>query len=359
MASPERPSPSARWASLALLWVLLTVACAGNETPDPTHTPTPNLLLVNLPADEAPHTFATEWWYFNAHLQTKDQEQYALHYVVFQVASRQHGLVLHAGQAAVADPQAGRYIIGERIAGPKSASAGGTPGFHLRVGEWLMEGADGEYRLRADLSETSFDLDLWDTGQVLFHGGNGLVDFGEAGMSYYYSRPRLTVAGTLNVNGVSKEVTGLAWLDKQWGDFEPLSIAWDWASVQLDSGLDLMLTKVVDAEGGLVKAYGTLGRADGTFVHLSEGDFTFLPRPGETWESPRTGAVYPTEWEVTVPKYGVNVVLEPLLRDSEYVSNTLGVVYWEAGVSVSGTQAGMAVSGQGFVELKGRTRRSE
>ena len=342
-----------------MFWVLLTVACVGDEAPTPTPTPTARLLLVNLPADEAPHTFATEWWYFNAHLQTDDQERYALHYVVFQVVAGPLGLMLHVGQAAVADPQSGRYITGEHIGSPQGISGSESPGFRLRLGEWLMEGADGEYRLRANLRGTSFDLELQDTGQVLFHGEDGLVDFGAAGMSYYYSRPRLTVAGTLDLDGVSKEVTGLAWLDKQWGDFEPLPVAWDWASVQLDSGLDLMLTRVVDSEGGLVEAYGTLGRDDGTFVHLNEGEFTFLPVRGETWESPQTGAAYPTEWEVTVPEYGIDVVLKPLLQDSEYVSNALGVVYWEAGVSVSGTQAGAAVSGQGFVELTGRTKRSE
>jgi predicted secreted hydrolase len=314
----------------------------------------PLCLALLLPADEAPHAVQTEWWYFNIHLNGPGGDRYALHYVIFQIAEPESGRLLYVGQVGFANAQSGSYVTGERVATAAGLPVTPEPRFDLRIGDWSIEGTSGAYRLKADVQGAAFDLELTGKGLVLLHGDDGLVDFGASGVSYYYSRPRLAVSGTLTINSETKPVTGLAWLDKQWGNFQPVSIAWDWASIQLDSGVDLMLTRVVDGEGGPVVLYGTLGRADGSVVSLGDGDFQLEPLPGETWVSAESGDVYPMVWRVRVPAEEIDVTLEPLVPGAEYISAALGVVYWEAGVTVSGTQAGQPVGGQGFVELTGR-----
>ena len=345
---------------LTFLVLALAIALWGMVRQDPGLEDAGVLALppLTLPADEAPHAYQTEWWYFNIHLSAGDQERYTLHFVTFQVTEGESGRVLYVSQAALGEAQSGSYVTGERVATSDRRGKSG-PGFKLAVGTWAMEGDAGEYRLRADFRGVAFDLLLKGGGHPLLHGGDGLVDFGAAGVSYYYSRPRLTVSGTLTTGGQTISVQGLAWMDKQWGNFQPVAISWDWASIQLDSGASLMLTRLVDSGGKPLELYGTYRRADGTTRHLGGNDFDFQSVPGQTWESPQTGAVYPLQWRATLPREALDIVLEPLIAGSEYVSDVLGVAYWEAGVSVRGTQAGKPIGGQGFVELTGRDRSRE
>ncbi|MCI0888330.1 MAG: lipocalin family protein, partial [Chloroflexi bacterium] len=127
-----------------------------------------------------------------------------------------------------------------------------------------------------------------------------------------------------------------------------VAIGWDWASVQLDDGTDLMLTRVFDAGGVTVESYATLRQGDGPARLLSVGEFTFAPA-GPTWTSERTGTSYATIWRVAVPGAVDELTLEPLVGGNEFVSAARGLVYWEAGVEVRASDG--RVVGQGFVEL--------
>ena len=61
-----------------------------------------------------------------------------------------------------------------------------------------MAGTGGErYALRAAVGGYGYDLTLRSAAPPLLHGNDGLVDFGRAGVSYYYTRPRLEITGTL------------------------------------------------------------------------------------------------------------------------------------------------------------------
>ena len=98
--------------------ISLVTACASptpTPTPAPTATPTPTptatatatpfpipapvplseLPALTLPADESPHTYLVEWWYFNAHLTSEKQERYALHDVVFRIREPSSGIAAH------------------------------------------------------------------------------------------------------------------------------------------------------------------------------------------------------------------------------------------------------------------------
>ena len=74
---------------------------------------------------------------------------------------------------------------------------------------------------------------------ALHHGG--FIDYGAAGGSYYYSRTRLSVVGGIaQGDGEPVPVSGIAWMDHQWGDFVVAAAGgWDWYSVQLDDGSEL------------------------------------------------------------------------------------------------------------------------
>ena len=225
-----------------------------------------------------------------------------------------------------------------------------------------MAGGGGHDRLSANLgpadaiaqSAATFGLDLaltTDAAPVL-HNGIGFVTFGPAGGSYYYSRPRMAVAGSLNLDSETFDVTGEAWFDHQWGDFIAVGGGWDWFAVNLADGTDLTLSLVRDGKGGYPLVYGTLVEPGGTVRHLDSQAFS-VDVTG-SWTSPATGAKYPAGWRVRVPSAGLDIGLQPTVPDQELDTRpTTGVVYWEGSQVVTATRDGQTVAGEAYVELTG------
>ena len=107
------------------------------------------------------------------------------------------------------------------------------------------------------------------------HDGDGYIDFGPAGGSYYYSRTAMTATGTVTVGDRTLAVDGNAWFDHQWGDFISVGAGgWDWFAINLDDGTDITLSLVRAADGSYPLVYGTLVDAAGGTRHLGAGDFT-------------------------------------------------------------------------------------
>jgi predicted secreted hydrolase len=339
--------------------LLVLAGCSGTEptpTPAPAPTPTPpyGLAPLTLPADESPHDFQTEWWYFNAHFTDDDGARYALHDVVFQVQQVESGRTLYVRQIGLADQARGVHSNAERLRTADAPLVAGPDNFEITIGDGMLSGDGGQrYHLVGSVGGAAYDLQLtlvgdYPASSALLHDDDGLVDFGEAGVTYYYSQPRLELVGTLTTVDGPRPVTGLAWMDKQWGDFQPVAVFWDWASVQLDDGTDLMLTRLADANRNPIDLYATLRRPGGETQRLDATEFTFEPLADE-WVSDATGTEYRTKWRVEVPGEALAFTLEPMVIESEFASAFLGVVYWEAGVDVI-DDAGNRL-GQGFIEL--------
>ena len=183
------------------------------------------------------------------------------------------------------------------------------------------------------------------------HDGIGWISFGPVGDSYYYSRTRLAVEGTLTDADGAHAVRGQAWMDHQWGDFLVVG-GWDWYSLQLDDATELMVYLTRGPDGAEALRLGTFVAADGTARELDGAAFTATPTG--SWTSPHTGAVYPSGWTVAAPSLELAVELRPTLLDQELeTAATTGLAYWEGQVEVRGTRGEAPLSGLGYVELTG------
>ena len=91
--------------------------------------------------------------------------------------------------------------------------------------------------------------------------------------SYYYSQPHYTAKGVLTIDDKPVEVTGLAWLDREWSS-QPLASdqsGWDWLSLHFNAGDKLMLYRMRQTDG---QHYGS-GKwiaPDGTATMLGTED---------------------------------------------------------------------------------------
>ena len=335
-----------------LVAVLLVSACTHQDVAGlpPAPPPTPVAYEpVTFPKDEAPHADLSEWWYYTGHLEAEDGRRWGFQYVTFQ-ALRGTLPPFYVAHFAVTDRQRGQFRYGEQ------GTQGAQPqppegGFSLDVGGWQMSGRLGQDRLRAALPEYAIDLRATTDRPPVLHGG-GLVTFGPAGDSYYYSRTRMDVVGTLVDHGEPVAVRGHAWFDKQWGNFLVMGGGWDWFSVQLDDGSDLMLNLIRDDQSVVRLAYGTYVEPDGQYRHLDASQFEVTPL--ETWTSPRSGGTYPMGWRARVREPDLDLVIQPVLQDQELdTRRSTSIIYWEGDNDVSGTRDGRPIRGLGYVEMVG------
>lgn len=341
-----------------LIFILASylLACSPTTT-TPTPTPPFGLPPLQLPQDESPHDYLAEWWYFNAHLETEEKEKFSLHDVVFQIQEPASKRNIYVRQIGLSTPN-NQYVTSERMRSVSSILPSESGDFDLIIGTSKMQGIQGEnYFLSANVKNYHYELQLTSTTKPLVHGG-GLLDYKEAGITYYYTRPRLNITGIITTPLDKKiPVKGLGWMDKQWGDFQPVSVEWDWASIQLDDGTDLMISMLYDRKGTPVENYATLRRKGKPSQFLTRNQFTFKPQPPK-WKSPHTGTYYRTSWRLTIPTESVDLILQSQNSISEFSGQLLPVAYWESAVKVTNAQNGEP-EGQGFIELnwaQGRDR---
>ncbi len=336
--------------------------------PRPTSTPVTTPVragepLVFLPEDEAPHETPIEWWYFNGFLWDEAGNEYSFHFVTFQSPTLPIGTP-HLLHATLGDHGGRAHASGER--GTLATLDPEAPSVEVDVEGWVMRGDDNSYVLGFDVEGTALQLEAtWERKEVL-HDSTGLVDLGEAGETYYYSRTRMEYDGWLEDGGGRHAVTGTGWMDHQWGDISRVDVGWDWVNLQMEDGSDLMVAVVwrpVDGEsrpegaptpveGERVAAYATYVVPDGAVSHIT-GEGVSL-EPTGTWVSPETETRYPMGWEMEIAPLELELTLTPVLEHAEFAAGViLPVVYWEGAVTAEGSQGGNEVTGRGFVELVG------
>ncbi len=388
---------------LLVLVALLVAACSGGPIlanppvvrPAPVPTPAPALpaadpIPIELPRDDAAHHRLTEWWYYTGHLRDETGGRWGFEYVIFR-AERGAFPVTWASHLAVTDESHGTFTYAQRSEiGPQVDRSGGSTGtFDLAIAggalggvtpgapgsaptgaagagsePWVMAGGGYDRLIAiADASATAgtaraveLRLSLRPGSPPVLHDDDGWVDFGPAGGSYYYSRPRLATVGSLTVDGRRLTVEGSAWFDHQWGDFIAVGGGgWDWFAVNLADGTDLTLSLVRDADGSYPLVYGTLVTADGTVRHLSRD--AFRVDVTARWRSPATGVDYPARWRIAIPGEDLEIELVPTVAAQELdTRSTTGVVYWEGSQRVTarrGDPTGAPIEGEAYVELTG------
>ncbi len=319
-------------------------------SPEPTLTHSAPDGVVRLPHDEGVHLSPLEWWYFNGRLATDDGRIFSYHFVTFQ-SLLDSGLTPRVVQLSWADHSEDLHLTAEQAAVSTTESSSGR--FDLTANAWRMSGDGETYALSFQIEDYAVELEATSEKPAVLHHGAGLVDLGIAGKTYYYSRTDLNTSGAVSISGVAHPVAGASWMDHQWGDFTIANIGWDWLSLNLDDGSDLMVSVVWEQDGGKpIMTYATYVPPDSSPVHLP-GDGISL-EPAGTWTSAGTGGVYPMGWTLAIDSLALDLALVPAIEESEYaISEIIPVVYWEGAVAAAGSKDGAAVSGNGFVEMVG------
>ena len=341
---------------------------------------------LQFPRDHGPHPdFRQEWWYLTGNLVSAAGERLGFELTIFRFAlaptsaqplavssqhdaegSRWHTRQIYLGHFAVSDVAKQRFRFTVKLARGALGLAGAQAD-PLRV--WLGNWQIGEARAPAAAAAGSaakastWQLQAAGNGYVLSLAARPLmapVLNGERGLSrksgepgnatYYYSIPRIAVAGTLIRGSETLRVRGLAWLDREWGSgsLGPQEKGWQWFGLQLGDGSCVMFYSLRDRNGAQDPySAGTWVDPEGRARPLERSD-VHLQVLGYWTDA--EGARYPSRWRLAVPTLGLDVEVRPVLADQELVTSPR---YWEGAVDVTGTRARHAITGRGYVELVG------
>lgn len=320
-----------------------------------------------FPQDHASHPdFKIEWWYYTGNVQARDGRRFGYQVTFFRVGV-DHAPVnpsvwavrdLYMAHLAVSDPQGQRYRFAEKLtrSGP-GLSGAATDRYRVWNEEWsATQDAQGRHVLRAPGRDVGVELVLDEGKAPVINGINGISQKGAmpGNASHYYSLTRMPTRGTLILDGERIEVTGDSWMDREFGSsfLETGQQGWDWLSLQLSDGRELMLYQLRLADGTRdPRSSGTLVEADGRTTHLTERDFT--QRAIGAPEAMPSGARYPLAWQVDIPGQGLSLRVTTPLRNQELTTAGAGISYWEGMVEVQGTARGTALSGRGYLEMTG------
>ena len=323
----------------------------------------------SFPADNGPHPeFKNEWWYYTGNLNTSDGRHFGYELTFFRIAVSPDSIQSKSDWATnrfymahftVTDVQNDNFYDFERFsrAAIQLAGAQANP-YNVWLRDWRVIGgdphADTIYVQAAD-DGIAIDLTLLASKPPVLEGDHGLSQKGTrpGNASYYYSVPRLYTQGSVEINGQKYSVTGNSWKDREWSTsmLEKDLAGWDWFSLQLNNGWDLMYYQLRKTDGKpATTSEGSLINPQGNKTRMLFG--TVQLRPTSIWKSPSDGAEYPSGWKLIVPDKNIDLTITPSIPNQEL---TTSVRYWEGCVHFTGTMNGEMVGGYGYVELTGYT----
>ena len=316
-----------------------------------------------FPQDHGTHSgFRNEWWYFTGNLRTEQDRHFGFQLVFFRTALapgevkgespwRTHHVWM--AHFALTDTEAEQFHAFERFNREAVGLAGvETEPFAIWLDDWSIKEQDDHWLLVAAEAGLSLTLKLEPLRPPLLQGDAGLsqksAEPGSA--SYYYSIPRLRAEGRISLNGRHHQVSGLSWLDREWGTsaLSEEQTGWDWLSLQLNDGSDLMFYRLRRKDGSIEPySAGSWSQPDGSVIKLTVDDVQLDAL--ELWASPKGGR-YPLHWRLQIPAHALDLQITPVIDNQEL---DLLIRYWEGAMDVSGTRDDQPVQGQGYLELTG------
>ena len=332
-----------------------------------------------FPDDHGAHPgYKTEWWYYTGNVFTAEGRQFGYQFTIFrnqlsppidsidpEKSSENDWSTdqLYLAHFAISDVAEADHVFEERFSRGAAGLAGAEiDPYRVWLENWSIERLPNSdendqsfpMRLRGEMNDgTAIDLKLQPEKPLILHGDQGYDQKGSdsGNASYYISFTRMATQGDVVKEGITHEVTGSSWMDHEWSTsaLDDGQTGWDWFSMQLSNGYDLMYYQIRSADPSVpAQTTGTLVDPNGqtTDVEDLEVDLQML----DYWTSPHSGDRYPRSWTLSIPELDIALEMETLFNDQEM---RVSVRYYEGTIGVSGEMAGEEITGSGYIEMTG------
>lgn len=315
---------------------------------------------ITFPADLGAHpTFQTEWWYYTGNLVSQDGNRYGFQLTFFRRALAAQPIErssewadnqIYFAHFALTDVAQDTFYHHERFSrgGANLAGAQSVP-YRVWLEDWeAREIESGLVQLRAREGDVALNLVIESVKPPVLQGDRGFSPKSDqpGNASYYYSFTRSEASGTIRTPQGAVSVSGLVWQDHEWSTsaLGPEAEGWDWFSLQLDDGREVMFFQIRRSDGSIEPvSSGVIVEVDGRTRRLAHAAVQIEVL--DYWQSPASKVRYPAKWNLVVPSANISVTITPLIPNQELQTM---FVYWEGAVRVEGSQAGF-----GYVEMTG------
>lgn len=317
--------------------------------------------------------FQTEWWYYTGNVRSADGHRLGYELTFFRQgisrADDAHPWFVHdvwMAHLALSDIDGQRFYNEERLnrTGPGLAGVDSQTGL-VWNGNWQAHITEREEDLRGIGDKFGLTLKLMPTKPPTIHGANGISQKAEGAghASQYFSLTRLTTKGSIDIDGKAYQVDGTSWMDHEFftSSMAANETGWDWLSIQLGDGDELMLYRLRHGDGTIDPySSGTYIDATGKSLFLSSKDFAMTPAADSAgkWLSPATRASYPLHWHVSIPLLKMELDVTSPLKNQE-LTGSFGPSYWEGAIDVRGQRNYSPLRGLGYLEMTGYAQAGE
>ena len=319
---------------------------------------------ADLSIDEAPHVKnSLERWYYTGHLEDIETDrEYGVEFVFFHFNPRNKKDYIKVN-FAITDSTNQKFYYDYKITSLDELLTADLPinlSYADKKEQYSLNGQMGKYHLKGEMAENEITIDLTTspTKQAVLHSGTGYENYGGYATAGYYSYPRLTTAGTLELNGTTIKVKGDLWYDRQWnciGVWQK-EVAWDWFSVQFEETNEELMVYRVYHVGDKATIYGgTYYKADGSAIDLKNEEI--ILKELDFWKGKKSKVEYPVKWGLEIPSLNMDLELAAVVPEQELSLKFTPIHflhYWEGMCNVKGAINGKSVIGNSYIELTNR-----
>jgi len=322
----------------------------------------PSQSVIHLPADQYLHRGApTEWWWHIGTLKAGDRtfgfeinaasfQAFGFTQVMLTDVDRNHHFQQTTqclrppfepdGWAEHDTAQDWFVKLGEvTMHAPQSDPTG-----HMRVTAQLVDEGTG--------TKVAFDLTLSQEGPPFIVWGTGVrpppppkPDLRRN--NFYYSLTRLAASGSIAIGDEKLEVTGVTWMDHEYGFFGTQEQRPKWILQDMQLGNGVCISNYTTRPPELdqkTASQATVQRADGTTYFVR----SFVTPIGATWTSPATLVTYFMQLKVEIPAFEATLFVSSLVDSQEFPVQ--GAPVYEGVARAVGTFEGEEVSGTAWNE---------
>lgn len=305
--------------------------------------------------------YRVQWWYFTGHLQDDSGRDFGYELTFFSAGIQKKAYksefgpnTVYISHFAISDIDRKKFFYAaDTDTGAFGFAGADEDRLNVWVGNDSLEKSGDRMYIKASDGETWISLWLVPTKPAVLNGEGGYSrksSLSPSISSLYFSYTSLETKGSLRIGDALYQVQGKSWFDREISSRELGEdyAGWDWFALQLDDNREVMLYLVRKKDGSIDDySSGTFVYEDGRYRILARSDFVVTVKRHYT--SKKTGARYPSKWEITIPSEKVSVVVSPLIEDQEFLAGySTWNYYWEGACEVEGTATGKA-----YVEMTG------
>lgn len=324
-------------------------------------TPVVKGVDITFPADHQAHPdYRHEWWYLTANLIDEEGNTLGVQWTQFRFAAAPQESANSANKTTWQSQQIymahsavttkDKHYADEKWSRDQAELAGVSDSpFRVYLDDWQWTSTTDDLfpaTLVANSEQFGYSLKLTNNAPYQKQGEQGYSTKSSDGKvaSYYYSQPFIDVSGEVTIDGITHQVSGKGWIDREWSSQFLLDSqqGWDWFALRLSDETSLVVFQLRNSTSGKASyAHAKLMKQDGSGIAISQQDVSLTA----TKKTEIDGRDYPTEWQVSIPTQQIELTVSALNPKAKM---PLSVPYWEGPIIIKGSH-----SGAGYMELTG------